>query len=59
MVESIGSWWLAKRTMPRERLTALICMGIWHLLEGTARANGIEVGYDAPLPWDRLGPVTG
>lgn len=55
LVESIGSWWLAKRTMSRERITEIICVGIWNLLEGTARAHGIEVGYDRPLPWDRIG----
>lgn len=55
LVESIGSWWLAKRTMSRERITEIICGGIWNLLEGTARAHGIDVGYDRPLPWDRIG----
>lgn len=55
LVESIGSWWLAKRTMSRERITAIICIGIWNLLEGAARANGIEVAYDEPLPWARFG----
>jgi AcrR family transcriptional regulator len=54
MVESIGSWWLAKRTMSRARITAVVCDGIWNLLDGTARANGVELGYDDPLPWDRL-----
>jgi AcrR family transcriptional regulator len=54
MVESIGSWWLAKRTMSRARITAVVCEAIWNLLDGTARTNGIELGYDDPLPWDRL-----
>ncbi len=49
-VEASGSWWLAKRTMSRERFTASVCDAVWRLLEGTARANGIEVGYDTPLP---------
>jgi AcrR family transcriptional regulator len=54
MVESIGSWWLAKRTMSRAKISAVVCEAIWNLLDGTARTNGIEIGYDDPLPWDRL-----
>lgn len=50
LVEASGSWWLAKRTMSREKLTAVICDGVWSVLEGTARKNGITVGYDDPLP---------
>ncbi len=49
-VESTGSWWLEHRTMSRERTTALISTGVWHLLDGTAREHGIELGYDDPLP---------
>jgi AcrR family transcriptional regulator len=49
-VESAGSWWLQHRTMSRERFTALVSSGVWHLLEGTAREYGIHVGYDDPLP---------
>ena len=49
-VESAGAWWLVKRTMSRERFTESVCQAVWHLLEGTARANGVHVGYDDPLP---------
>jgi AcrR family transcriptional regulator len=49
-VESVGSWWLQHRTMGRERLTDLITVGVWHLLDGTARDLGIELGFDDPLP---------
>jgi AcrR family transcriptional regulator len=54
-VESVGSWWLEHRTMSRERLTDLITTGVWHLLDGTARDFGIELGFDDPLP---LGTLT-
>jgi len=54
MVESSGSWWLAKRTMSRAKFTAVVSDGVWHLLDGTARANGIDIAYDEPLPWDRI-----
>lgn len=50
LVESSGSWWLSKRSMSRERVTAVICDGVWNLLDGTARRYGIAVGYDDPLP---------
>jgi AcrR family transcriptional regulator len=49
-VESVGSWWLEHRTMSDDRLTDLITTGVWHLLEGTARDFGIELGLDEPLP---------
>ena len=50
LVESTGAWWLSKRTMSREKLIDLLCEGAWALLEGTARANNVVVGYDDPLP---------
>lgn len=49
-VESAGAWWLSRRTMSRERFTATLCDAIWRLLEGAARANGITIEYDQPLP---------
>jgi len=53
-VESSGAWWLSRRDTPaamsRERFTENVCSAVWHLLEGTARANGIAIGYDDPLP---------
>ena len=55
LVESSGAWWLAKRTMPREQFTRFVCDSVWHLLDGHARASGIVIGYDDPLPLG--GPV--
>jgi len=54
MVESIGAWWLARRTLSREQVTEVVCDGIWHLLDGTARASGVALRYDEPLPWNQL-----
>lgn len=48
-VESAGSWWLQRRSMSRERFTELVTSGVWHLLEGTARDFGVEIGLDDPL----------
>ncbi len=56
-VESSGSWWLARRTMSREKFTEFVCDGVWYLLEGTARANNLTVGYDDPLPASVLDSV--
>jgi AcrR family transcriptional regulator len=55
-VESVGSWWLEHRTMSRDRVTDQITMGVWHLLEGTAREFGIELALDEPLPLGALAP---
>ncbi|PZS25577.1 MAG: TetR family transcriptional regulator [Pseudonocardiales bacterium] len=54
-VESSGSWWLARRSMSREKLTEIICDGVWYLLDGTARAANVHVGYDDPLPLEAFG----
>jgi AcrR family transcriptional regulator len=54
-VESSGSWWLARRSMPREKLTEIVCDGVWYLLNGTARGANVFVGYDDPLPLEALG----
>jgi hypothetical protein len=58
LVESTGSWWLARRSISREKLTEILCDGVWHLLEGTARANNLVVGYDDPLPIEALAAVS-
>ena len=50
-VESAGAWWLARRTISREVFADGVCNAIWHLLEGTARASGVSVEYDEPLPF--------
>jgi hypothetical protein len=28
----------------------MITTGVWHLLAGTARDFGVEIGFDDPLP---------
>ena len=55
-VEASGGWWLQHRTVSRERFTEMVCAGVWHLLEGTARDYGVTVAYDEPLP---IGALTG
>lgn len=57
-VESSCAWWLARRdqpaTMSRERFSDSVCQAIWYMLDGFARANGVTVGYDDPLPFAAL-----
>ncbi|HJQ43433.1 MAG TPA: TetR/AcrR family transcriptional regulator [Jatrophihabitantaceae bacterium] len=54
LVESTGAWWLSRRTISRAKLTETLTQGVWALLEGTARANGVVVGYDDRLPLEAL-----
>lgn len=58
-VESSCAWWLSHRdlpgTMTRERFADSVCQAIWYMLEGFARASGITIGYDDPLPFAALG----
>src|SRR3954469_9794100 len=49
-VEAAGAWWLEHRTLSRERFVELVSTGVWHVLEGTARDNGLALAYDEPLP---------
>jgi AcrR family transcriptional regulator len=53
LVESSCEWWLSKREISRDEFTRFVASGIWYILDGHARENGIVVGYDDPLP---LGP---
>lgn len=57
-VESSCAWWLSRRglpgTMSRERFEVSVCEAIWHMLEGFARAGGLTIGYDDPLPFAAL-----
>jgi AcrR family transcriptional regulator len=57
-VESSCAWWLARRdqpaTMSRERFEASVCEAVWYMLDGFARASGITIGYDDPLPFAAL-----
>jgi AcrR family transcriptional regulator len=53
-VESAGAWWLARRTISRDVFADGVCNAIWHLLEGTARASGVIIEYDEPLPFAAL-----
>lgn len=54
LVESVGSWWLPRRGLPRAEIVDIVCVAVWNLLSGTARANGLAIGYDEPLPWHQL-----
>jgi len=57
-VEASGGWWLQHRdAITRDRFAELVTIGVWHLLEGTARDYGIEVGFDDPLPVGSLTPA--
>lgn len=57
-VEASCAWWLTHRAQPctisRERFSAGVCEAVWRLLEGIARAQHIEIGYDDPLPFAAL-----
>jgi AcrR family transcriptional regulator len=54
LVESTGSWWLARRSISREKLVEILCEGVWNLVDGTARANNVVIGYNEPLPLEAL-----
>jgi AcrR family transcriptional regulator len=53
-VEASCAWWLARRGRPgamsRDRFTRTVCEAVWRMLDGFARASGVVIGYDDPLP---------
>jgi AcrR family transcriptional regulator len=53
-VEASCAWWLARRgtagAMSRARFTRTVCDAVWRMIDGFARANGVSIGYDDPLP---------
>lgn len=53
-VEASCAWWLANRdesrALGRGRFTASVCDAVWRLLNGYARANGLNIGYEDRLP---------
>jgi AcrR family transcriptional regulator len=53
-VEAASAWWLTHRTLSREQFTEVACAGVWHLLEGTARDQGVVIDYDQTLPLGAL-----
>jgi AcrR family transcriptional regulator len=56
-VEASSAWWITSRSMPRDQFTAVVCTGVWHLLEGSARDHGVALDYDKPLPTEALATV--
>ena len=40
--------------MSRERFSDSVCQAVWYMLDGFARANGITIGFDDPLPFAAL-----
>ncbi|HEY8372463.1 MAG TPA: TetR/AcrR family transcriptional regulator [Pseudonocardiaceae bacterium] len=58
MVQTAGDWWLERQTMSRESLTEYLTELIWHALDGTLRAHGVEVDphADTDAALDALRP---
>ena len=50
LVQSIGEWWLQRRSMSRAHVVDLVTQLIWAALSGTLREAGIEIDPDQPLP---------
>jgi AcrR family transcriptional regulator len=55
LMQSIGEWWLQRRSMSRDHVVAYVTQLIWAALAGTLRDAGIPVDPDKPLPTSRPG----
>jgi AcrR family transcriptional regulator len=49
MLERGGAWWLTQRTATSEQVTETLCQSVWHVIEGTMRAQGLPLDPDLPL----------
>jgi AcrR family transcriptional regulator len=50
LVQSVGEWWLQRRSMSRAHVVDLVTQLIWAALSGMLRDAGIEVDPEQPLP---------
>ena len=50
MVDSTAAWWLEHPDVPRPELTAQLTEQTWLIIDHTARALGLRLDPDAPLP---------
>jgi AcrR family transcriptional regulator len=48
MVERGGAWWLNQRTASSEQVTETLCQSVWHVIEGTMRAQGLQLDPEVP-----------
>ncbi len=55
LMQSVGEWWLQRRSMSRDHVVAYVTQLIWAALAGTLRDAGIPVDPDEPLPGGRPG----
>jgi AcrR family transcriptional regulator len=49
MVERGGAWWLSQRSASCDQVAETLCQSVWHVIEGTIRAHGLELDPEAPL----------
>ena len=50
MVDATAAWWLEHRDVPRAELTAELTDQVWLIIANTARALGLDIELDTPLP---------
>jgi AcrR family transcriptional regulator len=50
MVDATAAWWLEHRDVPRAELTAALTEQTWLIIANTARALGLDLDLDTPLP---------
>jgi AcrR family transcriptional regulator len=50
MVDATAAWWLERRDVPREVLTAELADAVWLIIDRTARSLGLVLDPDAALP---------
>lgn len=50
LMQSVGEWWLQRRSMSRAHVVAYVTQLIWAAISGTLRDAGIVIDPDKPLP---------
>jgi AcrR family transcriptional regulator len=50
LVDNTAIWWIERKDLPREELTAELTEQVWLLIDRLLRSLGLELDPDAPLP---------
>ena len=50
MVDSTAAWWLEHRAVPRAELAGQLTEQVWVIVDHSARAQGLQLDPDQPLP---------
>lgn len=58
MVQTVGEWWLERRTMSRDAVVEYLTTTIWAAIDGILRSMGVTVDPNKPLEVNKIVKLT-